>query len=52
MCLGELKLRLSLGALNTSKAVVLLVDSKFENTPQLIEFLDKLRRAGLSIEIR
>lgn len=40
--LGELVFRSSLGALNASKKVALLVDNRFENTAQLIQFLNKL----------
>jgi hypothetical protein len=50
--LGDLILKLSVGALNTSKAVVLLVDTRFVTTPQLDGFVEKLKAAGLRIEVR
>jgi hypothetical protein len=50
--LGNLIFRLSVSALNTSKAVVLLVDTRFVSTPQLDGFIVKLKTAGLPIEVR
>jgi len=50
--LGSLVFKLSVNALNTSKAVSVLVDSRFIGTPQLEGFVEKLKAAGLSIEVR
>jgi hypothetical protein len=50
--LGSLVFKLSVNALNTSKAVALLADNRFVSTPQLDGFVEKLTAAGLPIEIR
>jgi hypothetical protein len=50
--LGSLVFKLSLKALNTSKALALLADSRFVSTPQLDGFVEKLKAAGLLIEVR
>jgi hypothetical protein len=50
--LGSLIFKLSLSALNISKAVVLLVDTRFVSTPQLDGFVEKLKAKGLPIEVR
>lgn len=51
LCLGEQVFRLSIGALNTSKALVLVVDSKYQNTPQIGGHIEKLKTAGLPVSI-
>lgn len=50
--LGNLIFKSSMSALNTSKAVAVLVDTRFESTAQLDEFLTKLKARGLRIEVR
>jgi len=50
--LGNLIFKSSVSTLNTSKAVALLVDTRFEITPQLDGFLTKLKAHGLRIEVR
>jgi hypothetical protein len=50
--LGSLIFKLSLAALNTAKSVVLVVDNRFESTPQLDGFVEKLRATGLRIDLR
>jgi len=50
--LGNLIFKSSVGALNTTKALALLVDTRFESTPQLDGFITKLRAHGLRIEVR
>ena len=50
--LGSLVFKLSVNALNTSKAVVLLVDDRFTSTPQLDGFVGKLKAAGLPVTIQ
>ena len=49
--LGEQVFRLSVNALNTSKALVLVVDSKYQNTPQIGGLVEKLKVAGLPVSI-
>jgi hypothetical protein len=51
LSLGELVFRLSTGALNTSKALVLFVDSRYHNTPQISDHVEKLKAAGLPVSI-
>lgn len=50
--IGSLVNRLSLNALNTSKVLTLLVDSRFESTAQLDGFVEKLKGAGLFIQTK
>lgn len=51
--LGNLVFRLSVHAINPrSKAVVLLVDTRFVITRQLGRFVKKLKAARLPIEVR
>jgi hypothetical protein len=50
--LGEQVFRLSVNALNTSKAVELIVSEQYESTPQLEAFTEKLNAAGQAISIR
>ncbi|MGA7830528.1 MAG: hypothetical protein WCA21_06175 [Terracidiphilus sp.] len=50
--LGEQVFRLSVNALNTSKAVELLVSEQYESTPQLEGFVEKLNAAGQAISIK
>jgi hypothetical protein len=51
--LGELVFRMSptVNALNTSKALVLFVDRKYQNTPQIGSHVEKLKAAGLPVSI-
>ncbi len=49
--LGEQVFRRSIGALNTSKSVVLLVDGGFESTAQLEGFVGELNSAGLHVSM-
>ena len=49
--LGELVFRLSINALNITKAVVLTVNDKYKSIPQLAGFIEKLNAAGLQISI-
>jgi hypothetical protein len=50
--LGNLIFEQSVKPLDTSKVLVLLVDLRFVSTPQLDGLVEKLREAGLSIELR
>lgn len=50
--LGELVFRLSMNALSPAKGVRLLVDNRFVSLPQLDGFIEKLREAGLAVEIK
>lgn len=49
--LGELAFRQSIGALNKSKSVVLIVDKAFQSTPQIDRFIRQLNSAGLRASI-
>ncbi len=49
--LGEQVFRLSIGALNLSKNLTLLVDGKYESTSQLEGFIEKLKSAGLHVSV-
>ena len=50
--LGEQVFRHSIGALNTSKSVALLVDGNYESTSQLEGFIEKLKSAGLDVAVQ
>jgi hypothetical protein len=50
--LGSLIFKSSVSSLNTTKAVALLVDTRFVSTPQLDGFLEKLKARDLRIEVR
>lgn len=50
--LGELVFKLSINALQPTKAVVLLADHRFVSTPQLDGFIEKLSAAGLAVTIQ
>ena len=52
VCLGALNFRLSINALNTSKGLVLLVDSAFVSTSQLDGFVENLKSAGLRVKVQ
>jgi len=51
--LGKMNFELSARPISSpSKAVVILVDTKFVMTPQLAGFVEKLNAAGLRVEVR
>lgn len=50
--LGERIFRLSAGWSKAEKPVVLVTDDTFETTPQLDGFMEQLREAGFSVQVK